>query len=89
MGCWFSVGPAMLAGERGKVLALKMPRDRILTKTDGPLHNSKIVLCFPGTFAMQSMRLPNYGALPLTLCRSSYFQISNDWTLLECQSVDR
>lgn len=36
LGCWFSVGPAMLAGERGRGLAAKMPRDRILTETDGP-----------------------------------------------------
>ncbi len=36
MGCWFSVGPAMLASERGRALAAKMPRDRILTESDGP-----------------------------------------------------
>lgn len=35
-GCWFSVGPAMLNGERGRGLAAQMPRDRILTETDGP-----------------------------------------------------
>ncbi|MHC2462486.1 Qat anti-phage system TatD family nuclease QatD [Bradyrhizobium embrapense] len=35
-GCWFSVGPAMLAGERGRKLAADMPRDRILTESDGP-----------------------------------------------------
>lgn len=36
IGCWFSVGPAMLRGERGRALALAMPTDRILTETDGP-----------------------------------------------------
>jgi TatD DNase family protein len=36
MGCWFSVGPAMLAGERGRALTARMPRDRVLTETDGP-----------------------------------------------------
>lgn len=36
LGCWFSVGPAMLAGEKGRALAAQMPRDRILTETDGP-----------------------------------------------------
>jgi TatD DNase family protein len=35
-GCWFSVGPAMLRSEKGKQLVLKMPRNRILTETDGP-----------------------------------------------------
>lgn len=36
MGCWFSVGPAMLAGEKGRRLVGKMPRERVLTETDGP-----------------------------------------------------
>jgi TatD DNase family protein len=35
-GCWFSVGPAMLAGERGRALVSRMPRNRVLTETDGP-----------------------------------------------------
>jgi TatD DNase family protein len=36
LGCWFSVGPAMLVSERGRTLAAKMPRDRVLTESDGP-----------------------------------------------------
>ncbi|WP_375263670.1 Qat anti-phage system TatD family nuclease QatD [Palleronia sp.] len=36
LGCWFSVGPAMLAGNKGRALAAKMPRGRVLTETDGP-----------------------------------------------------
>lgn len=36
LGCWFSVGPAMLSGEKGRALASKMPIDRILPETDGP-----------------------------------------------------
>jgi TatD DNase family protein len=36
LGCWFSVGPAMLAGERGRALVARMPRDRVLTESDGP-----------------------------------------------------
>lgn len=36
LGCWFSVGPVMLAGDKGRALATKMPRDRVLTETDGP-----------------------------------------------------
>lgn len=35
-GCWFSVGPAMLRSARGRALAGQMPRDRILTESDGP-----------------------------------------------------
>lgn len=36
LGCWFSVGPAMLASKKGLALAAKMPKDRVLTETDGP-----------------------------------------------------
>lgn len=35
-GCWFSVGPAMLRAEKGRNLVAKMPRDRVLTESDGP-----------------------------------------------------
>lgn len=36
LGCWFSVGPAMLVSEKACALARDMPRDRVLTETDGP-----------------------------------------------------
>jgi TatD DNase family protein len=36
LGCWFSIGPAMLASEKGRGLAARMPRERVLTETDGP-----------------------------------------------------
>lgn len=36
MGCWFSVGPAMLRTEKGRSLASAMPMDRLLLESDGP-----------------------------------------------------
>lgn len=36
LGCWFSVGPAMLNSEKGRSLIASMPRHRLLTETDGP-----------------------------------------------------
>lgn len=36
LGCWFSVGPAMLRTSKGRSLVSSMPADRILTETDGP-----------------------------------------------------
>lgn len=36
VGCWFSVGPAMLAGEKGRRLVSRMPINRVLPETDGP-----------------------------------------------------
>jgi len=35
-GCWFSVGPAMLGSSKGRALVDRMPRDRVLTESDGP-----------------------------------------------------
>nr|VFK21103.1 MAG: TatD DNase family protein [Candidatus Kentron sp. LPFa] len=36
LGCWFSVGPAMLSTKKGRSLVAAMPKDRVLTETDGP-----------------------------------------------------
>jgi TatD DNase family protein len=36
IGCWFSVGPAMLASERGRAAVLAMPRESVLPESDGP-----------------------------------------------------
>lgn len=41
LGCWFSVGPAMLRSSNGRSLAALMPRDRILTESDGPFAQEK------------------------------------------------
>ena len=36
LGCWFSVGAAMLRSKKGRSLAADMPPNRVLTETDGP-----------------------------------------------------
>jgi TatD DNase family protein len=36
MGCWFSVGPAMLASKAGLAAVAAMPRDRVIPESDGP-----------------------------------------------------
>ena len=36
LGCWFSVGPTMLASRKGANLVSLMSHDRVLTETDGP-----------------------------------------------------
>lgn len=36
LGCWFSIGLAMLGGSKGRALIAKMPHDRVLTESDGP-----------------------------------------------------
>ncbi len=41
LGCWFSVGPSMLSNEKGRTLARHMPRDRVVTESDGPFATIK------------------------------------------------
>ncbi|SFW13166.1 TatD DNase family protein [Pseudomonas sp. NFACC19-2] len=36
LGSWFSVGPVMLASKKGRSLVEQMPRDKVLTESDGP-----------------------------------------------------
>lgn len=50
LGCWFSVGPAMLSGEKGRSLLKRMPLDRVLPETDGPFatHNNLSLMPWDG-----------------------------------------
>lgn len=41
LGCWFSVGPSMLRSERGSRIVAAVPRERLLTETDGPFTRTK------------------------------------------------
>lgn len=41
LGCWFSVGPAMLRSASGRAIAASLPRDRVLTETDGPFARDR------------------------------------------------
>lgn len=36
LGCWFSIGPAMLWSRSGQILVSMIPKERVLTETDGP-----------------------------------------------------
>ena len=47
LGAWFSVGPAMLRGARGRQLAALMPRSRVLPETDGPFTQDRGVPLMP------------------------------------------
>ena len=36
LGCWFSIGPAMLSSAKSREQVAMMPLDRVLTESDGP-----------------------------------------------------
>lgn len=54
MGCWFSVGPAMLNTKKGVELVSIIPRDRILTETDGPFakHGGNVLMPWDSDIAV-------------------------------------
>ncbi|MCL4670373.1 Qat anti-phage system TatD family nuclease QatD [Burkholderia pseudomallei] len=47
LGCWFSVGPAMLSGAKGRELLGKMPAAKVLPETDGPFATVNKVPLMP------------------------------------------
>ena len=47
-GCWFSVNQRMLSNSKGKQLISKIPKNRIITETDGPFIKNKSQPIYPG-----------------------------------------
>ncbi len=68
MGCWFSVGPSMTRSRKDAALLAAMPRDRVLTETDGPFARSRGRPLVPGEVSdavevcAEAWRLPAAGA---------------------------
>ncbi|MDZ4366976.1 MAG: Qat anti-phage system TatD family nuclease QatD [Afipia sp.] len=48
LGCWFSVGPGMMASKSGRDAVNAMPFDRLLPETDGPFGMAAGVSLAPG-----------------------------------------
>ena len=63
LGCWFSVGPSMLSSPRGSSLAALMPRDRVLTETDGPFALISGETLFPWDTYLAIQRLSQIWAV--------------------------
>lgn len=47
LGCWFSVGPAMLQSANGRKLIAQMPRDKVVPESDGPFAKYEGVPLMP------------------------------------------
>ncbi len=47
IGCWFSIGPAMMETANGRKLAALMPRDRVVSESDGPFAKVRGVHVMP------------------------------------------
>ena len=57
MGCWFSVGPAMLTSANGRKLAGQMPRDSVVSESDGPFARIRGVPVMPWEAANVAVEL--------------------------------
>jgi len=47
LGCYFSIGPAMLQSARGQKIISWLPMDRVLLETDGPFAKINKKILFP------------------------------------------
>ena len=47
LGCWFSIGPAMLSSTSGRRIACLLPLDRVLPETDGPFATKNFLPLTP------------------------------------------
>ncbi|OGT72412.1 MAG: hydrolase TatD [Gammaproteobacteria bacterium RIFCSPLOWO2_02_FULL_57_10] len=64
MGCWFSVGPAMLSTKKGADLLSLIPRHRVLTETDGPFAKFNGKTLNPWDCEAAVEQLANLWAIP-------------------------
>jgi TatD DNase family protein len=70
VGCWFSVGPAMLASEKGRHLTASMPRDRVVTESDGPFAQIRGHSAMPWDVQEAERVLAQIWNLPLDSARN-------------------
>jgi TatD DNase family protein len=73
LGCWFSVGPAMLNGNKGRALAASMPRHRVLTESDGPFAQLEGRAALPWDMEKAVAILANLWAEPIPAVRERLF----------------
>ncbi len=66
LGCWFSVGPAMIKGLKGQSLISKIPKDRILTESDGPFVQVENRAALPQDVGIVYQRLAHIWGIPNT-----------------------
>lgn len=65
LGCWFSVGPAMLLSNSGRTIAARLPKDRVLTESDGPFARIKGEAAQPWDVEKAVHALGEIWALPI------------------------
>lgn len=64
LGCWFSVGPAMLRSDRGRTIAKHLPRGCVLTESDGPFAQVQGTPLMPWQVESAILELSRIWSLP-------------------------
>jgi len=64
MGCWFSTGPAMLSTKKGAELASLIPKNRLLTETDGPFGKYQHKSLLPWDVDIAVKQISNIWSVP-------------------------
>ena len=65
LGCWFSVGPAMLNTKRGRLIVERLPRQSVLTESDGPFARVRGKPLMPWQVDLAILELSNIWSLPV------------------------
>ena len=83
IGCWFSVGPGMLRGSKGRRLAGLMPRGRVLTETDGPFCQLDGKPLMPWDVSIAEEQLAEVWGIPLGEVRET---LTQNWRRLVAET---
>jgi TatD DNase family protein len=86
MGCWFSVGPAMVQGRKGRELLRAMPPDRVLTETDGPFAQGSSGPLLPGEVALAEEACSDVWSMP---CHEAEARLTQNFRALVATAESR
>jgi TatD DNase family protein len=64
LGCWFSVGPAMIRGTKGYSIVKELPKTKVLPETDGPFATNHSIPFMPWEAINITDSLTNLWGLP-------------------------
>lgn len=84
-GCWFSVGLPMSRSERGRALLASLPRDRVLTETDGPFAQENGRALYPSDVSGMTGALASIWKVPEAEVES---QLKANLRCLTAQALD-
>jgi TatD DNase family protein len=86
-GCWFSVGPPMLQSAKGQAVVRAIPRDRVLTETDGPFTTYGQNHLMPWDACRAEKSLAKLWSITPAECRAQL--VSNLRALIDKEDIQR